>query len=150
MDGGGALPGPSALGPSVARRLVGKLIRRGKNTPNMHRDQPGHNSPTHTRTGVETPTVAGAAGVTHGPRTLAVGSTGLTRLRCSYGSSSQQDMSDFAGDVAFETTDDLGFRQSFCGAACGIGAGCRGVTQSAEDDPVEGCIACLSPPRLSL
>ena len=51
-----------------------------------------------------------------------------------------EDAVDFAGDVAFQASDDLGFGESFLGAAFGVGAASWVVAEAVEHDDVEGVV----------
>ena len=51
-----------------------------------------------------------------------------------------EDVVDLAGDVAFQASDDLGFGESFLGAALGVGAASGVVAEAVEHDDVEGVV----------
>ena len=51
-----------------------------------------------------------------------------------------EDVVDLAGDVAFQASDDLGFGESFLGAALGVGAASWVVAEPVEHDDVEGVV----------
>lgn len=50
------------------------------------------------------------------------------------------EMEEFAGYVAFEAANDLGFGHAFFGALLGVGAGGGVSAQSGQHDLVEGCV----------
>ncbi len=54
------------------------------------------------------------------------------------GRESREEPEDFAGDIPFEATDDLGLAHPFRSAALHVGPSSRVVAQSHDDDPIEG------------